>query len=141
MMTNQHTMLVHWIEHGAKTSGDEVPVPCDYHAGFIECPHCGNDKASVLSDDGGATYHTDCGNCDHYQYVHIVELNKYAYAYLQEIGFGCPETVMSWGKANSWSWHRTEDRAALKQIIECELNDGVTTLIDSLDMKLLFGYN
>lgn len=49
------------------TYGKDCPVPCYAHAGFIECPNCGNDVASVLCDDEDHVWHTDCGVCDYWR--------------------------------------------------------------------------
>lgn len=46
------------------TEGDNTPVPCEQHAGFIICPNCHSDTASVLRDADDEDWHTDCGDCD-----------------------------------------------------------------------------
>lgn len=132
------TTLIHWVEGGSITTGADVPVVCQSHAGFIKCPHCGNEKASVLSDleDGhyNTMWRTDCGECDHNQHVYVIELNKYAYAYLKSINFNCIEQVVSWGSHYSMIKSQiAKDRATLKEILMDDQR------LDGFDMEYLFG--
>ena len=130
--------MTYYIEEGTMLTGDDCPVPTTVFAGWIDCPHCNNSRASVLRDahDKDLSFKTDCGECDHHFPVTVVELNKYAYAYLKEIEFCDPEANLEWGHRHSFTADQTEkDRQTLLEIVRDELADTGKT---SFDIETLF---
>ncbi len=69
-MKDEETIMIHRTT--TITYGTACPVPCHAHAGFIECPNCGNEFASVLKDDDDHVWHTDCGDCDFWREVDVI---------------------------------------------------------------------
>ena len=105
-------MMTYYVEEGTILTGKDCPVPAQEFAGLIDCPHCKNPQASVLrdADDPYRLFKTDCGDCDHYFPVTVVELNKYSYAYLKNIEFSDPELIMEWSQ---YSFTEDEYRESL----------------------------